>query len=141
MIFWQSARTAKQARPGVRTPTARASGVADLEVVVDSRERYAYSFADRQVSLRKAALPAGDYGVVVDGEVMAVVERKSLQDLISSLTSGKLRFQLTELASVPRKWVHTPADAPDGLPAGYPEPVVDHREERAESLRRYEATR
>ena len=30
------------------------------------------------------------------------MERKSLADLVSSLTSGRLRFQLTELSAVPR---------------------------------------
>lgn len=30
------------------------------------------------------------------------MERKSLADLVSSLTTGKLRFQLTELSAIPR---------------------------------------
>lgn len=104
-IFWQTARTAKQARPAVGTPGARASGVADLEIVVDSHERYGYSFADRQVVVRRAGLAAGDYAVERDGRVLASVERKSLADLVSSLTSGKLKYQLAELASVPRSAV------------------------------------
>src|SRR3984957_11279289 len=33
-VFWQSQRTRKQARPNVRTPTARAAGIADLQIVV-----------------------------------------------------------------------------------------------------------
>lgn len=102
MIFWQTARTAKQARPAVTVPGARASGLADLEVVVDVRERYAFTFADRQVTTRRGPLSAGDYGLVVDEQLLATVERKSLTDLVSSLTSGKLRFQLTELSAVPR---------------------------------------
>lgn len=40
MVFWQTARTRKQARPRVTTPTARAAGIADLEIVVDTREQY-----------------------------------------------------------------------------------------------------
>ncbi|MDP2775086.1 MAG: histone-like nucleoid-structuring protein Lsr2 [Nocardioides sp.] len=102
VIFWQSSRTAKQARPSVRTPTARASGIADLEIVVDSRERYAYSFSDRPVTTTKARLDAGDYGIVRNGSVVATVERKSLGDLVSSLTTGTLKYQLGELAAVPR---------------------------------------
>jgi len=35
-VFWQSPRTRKQARPNVRVPTARAAGIAVLEIVVDS---------------------------------------------------------------------------------------------------------
>lgn len=52
-----------------------------------------------------------------------------------------VRRWVPELAGVPARWVHRPSEAPDGLPAGYPAPVVDHAEERAESLRRYGATR
>ncbi|MGA8995106.1 MAG: histone-like nucleoid-structuring protein Lsr2 [Nocardioidaceae bacterium] len=102
MIFWQTARTAKQARPAVNLPGARASGVADLEIVVDIRERYRFTFADRQATTRRATLSAGDYGLVVDGLLQASVERKSLADLVSSLTTGTLKFQLTELSAIPR---------------------------------------
>ncbi len=102
MIFWQTARTAKQARPAVNVPGARASGVADLEIAVDIRERYPFTFADRQVTTRRAPLSAGDYGLIVDGLLQATVERKSLADLVSSLTTGKLTFQLTELSAIPR---------------------------------------
>jgi hypothetical protein len=102
MIFWQTARTTKQARPAVTLPGARASGVADLEIAVDIRERYPFTFADRQATTRREPLSAGDYGLVVDGRLQATVERKSLADLVSSLTTGKLKFQLTELSAVPR---------------------------------------
>ncbi len=102
VIFWQSARTNKKARPRVTTPTARASGVAELEIVVDSRERYGYTFSDRQATTTRARLDAGDYGLVRHGSLLASVERKSLDDLVSSLTTGKLGYQLAELASLPR---------------------------------------
>lgn len=102
VIFWQSARTAKQARPSVAVPSARAAGLVDLEVVVDSHERYPYRFTDQQVTTTRAALPAGDYGVLRDGLPHAVVERKSVGDLASSLTSGRLRYQLADLARLPR---------------------------------------
>ncbi|MEQ6900767.1 histone-like nucleoid-structuring protein Lsr2 [Nocardioides sp. YIM 152588] len=102
MIFWQTSRTSKQARPAVTLPGARASGVADLEIAVDIRERYPFTFADRQATTRREPLAAGDYGLVVDGVLQAAVERKSLADLVASLTSGKLKFQLTELSAIPR---------------------------------------
>lgn len=102
MIFWQTSRTAKQARPAVSVPNARASGLDDLVITVDTHERYPFTFAGRQATVVRAALPAGDYGLVEHGRLRAVVERKQMSDLTSSLTSGKLRFQLTELASVPR---------------------------------------
>ena len=102
MVFWQSPRTRKQARPDVRLPTARAAGIAELEIVVDAHERYAYHFAGQQVRIERQALSCGDYAVSVDGRLVASVERKSLPDLVSSLTSGRLRFALGELATLPR---------------------------------------
>jgi hypothetical protein len=102
VVFWQSARSRKQARPGVRTPTARAAGIADLEIVVDTHEQYPYRFANQQVRIVRRALPCGDYGLVVDGRLVASVERKSLADLVGSLTGGKLRYALADLAALPR---------------------------------------
>jgi hypothetical protein len=101
-IFWQSARTAKQARPNVTLPTRRAADLPPFEIVVDAHERYAYRFSHQQVRTRRAALAAGDYAVFLDGDVVATVERKSLADLASSLLNGKLRYALAELASVER---------------------------------------
>lgn len=60
-IFWQTARTAKQARPMVSVPTARASGLDDLEILVDSHERYPYTFSGQHVTTSRRPLPAGDY--------------------------------------------------------------------------------
>ena len=102
VVFWQSPRTRKQARPNVRTPTARAAGIAELEIVVDSHEQYPYRFTGQQVRTVKRALPCGDYGITVDGRLVASVERKSLPDLVASLTGGKLRYALAELAALPR---------------------------------------
>jgi len=101
-VFWQSSRTRKQARPSVRTPTARAAGIAELEVVVDSREQYPYRFAGQQVRTVRRALPCGDYGLVVDGRLVAAVERKSLPDLVAGVTGGKLRYALGDLSALPR---------------------------------------
>jgi hypothetical protein len=101
-VFWQSARTRKQARPNVRTPTARAHGIEQLQILVDSHEQYPYRFGAQQASTVRRALPCGDYGLVADGLLVASVERKSLVDLVASLTSGKLRYQVADLAALPR---------------------------------------
>lgn len=102
MVFWQSPRTRKQARPDVRVPKARAAGVAELEIVVDAHERYPYRFAGQQVRTVTRGLACGDYATTRGGQLVAAVERKSLADLVSSLTSGRLRFALGELATLPR---------------------------------------
>ncbi len=102
MIFWQTARTSKQARPNVRTPTARASGQDPFEIIVDVHERYPWKFTDAQVTTRRAPVVAGDYAVERDGVVIAAVERKSLTDLVTTMTTGKLRYVLADLSNVPR---------------------------------------
>jgi ERCC4-type nuclease len=101
-VFWQSPRTRKQARPNVRVPTARAQGIEELQILVDAHEQYPYRFGTQQVRTARRALPCGDYGVVVDGLLVASVERKSLADLVASLTGGKLRYQVADLAALPR---------------------------------------
>jgi hypothetical protein len=100
VIFWQTARTSRQARPNVGLPTARA-GSQPMTVLVDSHERYPWTFSHQQVETTRRALPAGDYGVELDGLIVAVVERKSLADLSSTMTTGKLRYLLAALAAVP----------------------------------------
>lgn len=102
MVFWQSPKTRKQSRPGVRTPTARAAGIADLAVTVDAHERYPYTFADKPVTTTRKALPCGDYVLYIGEDLIASVERKSLPDLVSSLSKGTLKYQLTELSALPR---------------------------------------
>ena len=101
-IFWQTARTAQESRPGVRIPGRRASWLADLEITIDTRERYPYQFSKQKTNTRRAALPVGDYGVVHEEEVVALVERKSFQDLAKGLSDGGLAFQIADLATYPR---------------------------------------
>ena len=101
MIFWQSARTAKQARPQVSLPTARAHGQV-LDIVVDVHERYAYGFSHQQATTRKSPLRAGDYAITDGDEVIAAVERKSVEDLSSTLLSGRMTYLMADLASLPR---------------------------------------
>lgn len=100
-IFWQSARTTKQARPNVGLPTRR-SAAGPLTILVDSHERYPWKFTHQQASTVRSALAAGDYGVELDDSLVAAVERKSLADLVATIVSGKLRYLLSHLAALPR---------------------------------------
>jgi hypothetical protein len=101
-IFWQSARTTRQARPGIRVPRRRAAGLTELTILVDTRERYPYRFAHQQATTQRQALPVGDYGIAHDDELVAVVERKSLTDLTRRLVDGQLTYALAEMATMPR---------------------------------------
>ena len=101
-IFWQSSRTVRQARPGIRVPTRRASSQTELPILVDTRERYPYRFARQQARVERRALAAGDYAVELDGEIVAAVERKTLADLSSRLVEGSLPFLLAQLSGLRR---------------------------------------
>jgi deoxyribodipyrimidine photo-lyase len=52
-----------------------------------------------------------------------------------------VRRWIPELRGIDGRAVHRPSERPDGPPAGYPHPIVDHAEERAEALRRYAAVK
>ena len=61
-------------------------------IVIDSREKRPYSFDLWKLDSVRKALPAGDYSL--EGyERSIAVERKSLDDLVSSVTRGRKRFQ------------------------------------------------
>ncbi|CAN5648905.1 hypothetical protein BH23PLA1_BH23PLA1_38730 [soil metagenome] len=100
-IFWQTARTAKQARPNVGLPQRRSLAGA-LRILVDAHETYPWRFAHQQAETERRALVAGDYGVELGGKLVAAVERKSLQDLVATLTSGRLHYVLADLAALAR---------------------------------------
>ena len=110
-IWWQTQKTAQAANPGARIPRGRASGA--LTVVVDTREKYGWRFAGRPIAIERRALPAGDYAAV-DGEaVVAVIERKTLENLVTSLSDGGLAFQMQRLAEVARAAIVVEGDYPD----------------------------
>lgn len=72
-----------------------------IEILVDSHEQYPWKFTAQQATTRRQALPAGDYAVELDGTIVAAVERKSFADLVSTMTTGKLRYLLAALAELP----------------------------------------
>ena len=49
-----------------------------------------------------------------------------------------MRRYVPELRGIRGKAVHQPWKLSDGVPEGYPEPIVDHKAEREEALARYE---
>lgn len=100
-IFWQTAKTTRKTRPGMRLPTKRSAAGA-LEIVVDSRERYAWKFETQQATTSRRALVVGDYAVEVEGEVVGVVERKKLTEIAGNVVDGSLLVTLAELATARR---------------------------------------
>jgi ERCC4 domain-containing protein len=99
-VFWQTQKAAKAANPGARIPRGRAS-VDQLRIAVDTRERYPYRFAAHSVVTERAALAAGDYAIVAEGDPIATVERKTIENFATSLSDGSLAFQMQRLSEVP----------------------------------------
>lgn len=99
-IFWQTQKTARASNPGGRIPRGRTLDE-DVTIIIDTRERYPFRFAGRAARTERMALPAGDYAVLVDGAVIASVERKTLENFATSLSDGTLAFQCQRLSHLP----------------------------------------
>jgi hypothetical protein len=109
-VWWQTQKTVRAANPGARVPRGRAPG--PLTIAVDTREKYGWRFAGRPVTLERRALPSGDYAAVVDGRVSCVVERKTLENLATSMSDGTLAFQMQRLAEMGRSAIVVEGDYP-----------------------------
>ncbi len=87
-IFWRTPEALRARKSRVRL-TAR--GDSDIRIAVDARERYGWSFPGCAVERR--SLPAGDYALVDDSGIVAVVERKTLPNLLGELSMLPLVHQ------------------------------------------------
>jgi ERCC4-type nuclease len=94
-----------------------------LEIVVDTRERYAWKFERQQATLTKRALPVGDYAVEVEGEVVGVIERKKLAELAANV-DGSLLVTLAELATAHRAAIVVEDRWADVFPLTYVAPAM-----------------
>ncbi len=110
-IWWQTQKTAQAANPGARIPRGRSAG--SLTIAVDTREKYGWKFADRALVIERRTLPAADYAAIVGEAVVAAIERKTLENLATSLSDGSLAFQLQRLAELPRAAIVVEGDYPD----------------------------
>ena len=110
-IWWQTQKTAQAANPGARIPRGRSAGV--LTIAIDTREKYGWTFADRELVIERRTLPAADYAAIVGEAVVAAIERKTLENLATSLSDGSLAFQLQRLAELPRAAIVVEGDYPD----------------------------
>jgi len=63
-----------------------------VTLLVDTREQEPYSFDARLVVVERRALPAGDYSVAGLEGVVAV-ERKTLDDFVSTVIHSRARFR------------------------------------------------
>ncbi len=110
-VWWQTQKTVQVANPGARVPRGRAPG--RLLIAVDTREKYGWRLAGRSVELERHALPAGDYAAMAEGAILGVVERKTMENLATSLLDGSLVFQSQRLGEARHAAVVVEAGYPD----------------------------
>lgn len=65
------------------------SFLSGLTIIIDSREQRPYTFPGHKTVVQ--GLPLADYGLLHCQDI--AIERKSIDDLIGSLTSGRDRFE------------------------------------------------
>lgn len=93
-------RTQKSLRQHKSRGRKNLFGEVSLSVVVDSRERYPWKFGNAEIWRRP--LPAGDYALLHADRTVAVVERKTFDNLLQDIGSLQLLHQqFAELATYP----------------------------------------
>lgn len=101
-VFWITQSSAIASRRGAYIPQ---SGKQDtFKVAIDTAERYPYRFGKAEVE--KKELPVGDYGLLYNGSIVAIAERKTKDNFLHEISSfDVLRAKLEELSRFPHKAV------------------------------------
>ena len=69
----------------------------ELEVIIDSNERYPWKFGEHNTQRKN--LTVGDYALLIDNEISAIVERKTFDNMVSDISKIQvLHQQLNELS-------------------------------------------
>jgi len=94
-IFWRTQRGLTERKHRVKLSTYHKGMV---HVIIDTNERYPWRFP--KDSIEKAKLPVGDYALKVHDRILAVVERKTFENLLAEF--GRMAIfhqQLGELST------------------------------------------
>ena len=85
-----------------------------LTIIVDTREQQPFEFNAQRFSIRLQALKAGDYSVP-GYESLLAVERKSLEDYVSSVIKSRKRFlrEVEKLSAMQHKCIVVEGDLMD----------------------------
>ena len=101
-IFWITQSSAKVRRSGAYIPKVKEGSW--CEIIIDKRERYPYKFGYAQT--KRENLPVGDYALIKQGKIIAIAERKTLDNMLHEIaTYDILKATLQELATYPFKAV------------------------------------
>jgi ERCC4-type nuclease/predicted Zn-ribbon and HTH transcriptional regulator len=79
-IFWRTEQGMKEHKPRVKL-TAKGNNY--LHILIDKNEKYPWKFTNCTVD--KTQLKAGDYALILNDVIIAVVERKSFENIISDI--------------------------------------------------------
>ncbi len=110
-IFWRTQKSLKEMRKGYLLPAWKAS---EMTVYIDKEERYPWRFPGCQIE--RVSLPVGDYALAGKEGFVAVVERKSFENMLSEI--GRLdafHQSLGELEAYPYNALVIEASYPDFL--------------------------
>jgi hypothetical protein len=80
-IFWITQSSIIKRRPGAYLPKRRKD---DFEVIIDVSEKYPYSFGKARIKREKLAV--GDYALFHNGKIVAIAERKTLDEFIHEIS-------------------------------------------------------
>ncbi|MCL0065617.1 ERCC4 domain-containing protein [Dehalococcoidia bacterium] len=95
-IFWLTQRSIEQRRPAYKLVSR--SNTSSLVVCIDSNERYPWRFPGAHTE--RGSLPIGDYALMDGNNMLAVVERKTLDNLLGDFAMMPVLHQrLAELAT------------------------------------------
>ncbi|MCR4431846.1 MAG: ERCC4 domain-containing protein [Tepidanaerobacteraceae bacterium] len=113
-IFWRTQQGLKERKPRVKL-TAR--GDSQIHVLIDTNEKYPWKF--QECVVERKALPAGDYALLRDDGIFAVVERKTFENLISDFNDIAILHQkLGELEAYKHSAMVVEANYSDFLNTG-----------------------
>ena len=113
-IFWRTQQSLKTRRKGYILPAWKAPKVT---IYVDKNERYPWRFPGCRVE--RLSLPVGDYALAGKEGFLAVVERKTFENLLAEI--GRLdafHQALGELEAYPHNALVIEASYPDFLDSG-----------------------
>jgi hypothetical protein len=96
-IFFRTESGIRAHRSRTRVELTPAQTPGSLSILIDSAERYPWRFPGAGIERRKLAV--GDYALEMQGRIVAVVERKSYDNLLSDIGAIQaLHHQLADLA-------------------------------------------
>lgn len=96
-IFWRTEKALRERRPRVKLTV---HGTPRLHIAIDTNERYPWPFAE--CSTERVSLPVGDYALLDEEGIRAVVERKTMENMLADFAQMPAVHQkLAELESYP----------------------------------------